>query len=169
MRTLIATLLGLLFAVVVTLWVKEDNGYFLIGYGLWSIEGSLALLILTAALVCLLLYLAVRTLARLWSMPERLHDWNGRRRATRARYALTQGLVELAEGNWKAAENHLIRYAHQCETPLLNYLAAARAAQLQGEDARRDDYLKAGPCQHADCRCGGGTDPGRVATGSSAE
>lgn len=142
MRTLVTALLGLLFAVVVTLWVKEDNGYFLIGYGLWSVEGSLALLILTAALICLLLYLVVRTLARLWSMPDRLFAWNGRRRASRARHALTQGLVELAEGNWKAAENHLVRYAHQCETPLLNYLAAARAAQLQGEDARRDDYLK---------------------------
>jgi HemY protein len=29
----------------------------------------------------------------------------------------------------------------QSETPLLNYLAAARAAQLQGEHTRRDDYL----------------------------
>jgi len=142
MRTLIAGFLGLLFAVMVTLWVKKDNGYFLIGYGHWSVEGSLALLLLTLVLACLLLYLLVRALARLWSMPDRLHDWQGRRRASRARHALTQGLVELAEGNWKAAENHLIRYAHQCETPLLNYLAAARAAQLQGEDARRDDYLK---------------------------
>ena len=142
MRSLFAAFLGLLFAVVVTLWVKKDNGYFLIGYGHWSIEGSLALLLLSLAMICLLLYLLVRALARLWSMPDRLHDWQGRRRASRARHALTQGLVELAEGNWKAAENHLIRYAHQCETPLLNYLAAARAAQLQGEDARRDDYLK---------------------------
>jgi HemY protein len=100
------------------------------------------LLLLTLALVGLLLYLVVRTLTRLWSMPERLHDWQGRRRASRARHALTQGLVELAEGHWKAAENHLTRYAHQCETPLLNYLAAARAAQLQGEDVRRDEYLK---------------------------
>jgi len=142
MRTLIAGFFGLLFAVMVTLWVKKDNGYFLIGYGHWSVEGSLALLLLTLALVCLLLYLLVRTLARLWEMPDLVHDWQGRRRASRARHALTQGLVELAEGNWKAAETHLIRYAHQCETPLLNYLAAARAAQLQGEDARRDEYLK---------------------------
>ena len=142
MRTLIAAFLGLSLAVFVTLGVKKDNGYFLIGYGQWSVEGSLALLLLTLALVCLLLYLLVRTLARLWEMPDLVHDWQGRRRASRARHALTQGLLELAEGRWKSAENHLVRYAHQCETPLLNYLAAARAAQLQGEDARRDEYLK---------------------------
>jgi HemY protein len=39
------------------------------------------------------------------------------------------------------AERHLTHYAEQSETPLINYLAAARAAQLQGEHGRRDDYL----------------------------
>jgi HemY protein len=142
MRTLVASIVGLLAAVALTLWVKQDNGYFLIGYGHWSIEGSLALLLLTVLLICLLVYLLVRTLSRLWHLPDRLHDWQGRRRASRARHSLTQGLVELAEGNWKAAQTHLISHAHQSETPLLNYLAAARAAHLQGEDAQRDDYLK---------------------------
>ncbi|PVV27709.1 MAG: hypothetical protein B6D79_00985, partial [gamma proteobacterium symbiont of Ctena orbiculata] len=42
---------------------------------------------------------------------------------------------------WKVAERHLTRNVSQSETPLLNYLAAARAAQLQGEHTRRDDYL----------------------------
>ncbi|MCU7892834.1 MAG: hypothetical protein KZQ78_14980 [Candidatus Thiodiazotropha sp. (ex Ustalcina ferruginea)] len=46
MRTLIAAFLALLAAVVITLWVKQDNGYVLIGYGEWTIEGSLALFVL---------------------------------------------------------------------------------------------------------------------------
>jgi HemY protein len=49
--------------------------------------------------------------------------------------------LELAEGRWKVAERHLTRNVIQSDTPLLNYLAAARAAQLQGEHTRRDDYL----------------------------
>ena len=57
MRTLVASIVGLLAAVALTLWVKQDNGYFLIGYGHWSIEGSLALLLLTVLLICLLVYL----------------------------------------------------------------------------------------------------------------
>lgn len=142
MRTLIVAFLGLLFAVIMTLWVKEDNGYVLVGYGQWTVEGSLALFLLAGGLLFILSYIMLRTLARLWTMPERLHHWNQRRIASKSRYSLTQGLVELAEGNWKQAERQLLRHAAQSETPLLNYLAAARAAQLQGEDERRDDYLQ---------------------------
>lgn len=141
MKTLITAFLGLLFAVVLTLWVKEDNGYVLIGYGHWTIEGSLALFSLAGTILFLLFYLGMRSLARVWGMPEQLREWNSHRRVARARHSLTLGLVELAEGNWKPAERHLLRYATQSDTPLLNYLAAARAAQLQGEHERRDDYL----------------------------
>ena len=141
MRTLIAAFVALLAAVLLTLWVKQDNGYVLIGYGQWTIEGSLALFALAGLALFLVLYMAIRTLSHLWSMPDRMANWRQKRRGQRARQALTRGLVELAEGRWKVAERHLTRFATQSETPLLNYLAAARAAQLQGEHERRDDYL----------------------------
>ncbi|MCU7859749.1 MAG: heme biosynthesis protein HemY, partial [Candidatus Thiodiazotropha sp. (ex Lucinoma kastoroae)] len=141
MRTLIAALFALLAAVVITLWVKQDNGYVLIGYGEWTIEGSLALFVLAGLALFLLVYASIRLLSHLWHMPERVASWRQKRRSLRAQHALTRGLVELAEGRWKVAERHLTRYAVQSETPLLNYLAAARAAQLQGEHTRRDDYL----------------------------
>ncbi|MCU7850592.1 MAG: heme biosynthesis protein HemY [Candidatus Thiodiazotropha sp. (ex Monitilora ramsayi)] len=141
MRMLIAAFLALLAAVVVTLWVKQDNGYVLIGYGQWTIEGSLALFTLAVMALFLVLHVAIRMLSRLWRMPERVAEWRQKRRNQRARRSLTRGLVELAEGRWKVAERHLTRHAEQSETPLLNYLAAARAAQLQDEHGRRDDYL----------------------------
>jgi HemY protein len=140
-RTLIAAVFALLVAVLLTLWVKQDNGYVLIGYGQWTIEGSLALFALVAMALFLLLYITIRSLTHIWSMPERMASWRQKRRVLRAQQALTRGLVELAEGRWKVAERHLTRFATQSETPLLNYLAAARAAQLQGEHERRDDYL----------------------------
>ncbi len=141
MRLILAAFVVLLLAVVATLWVKEDNGYVLIGYGQWSIEGSLALFTLLGLMLFILLHLSLRVLSRLWHMPERVAEWRRKRRVQRAQRSLTRGLVELAEGRWKVAERHLTRHAEQSETPLLNYLAAARAAQLQGEHARRDDYL----------------------------
>jgi HemY protein len=140
-RTLIAAFIALLSAVMLSLWVKEDNGYVLIGYGQWTIEGSLALFALAVVALFLILYILIRTLLHVWSMPERVAGWRQKRRAFKAQQALTRGLVELAEGRWKVAERHLTRFATQSETPLLNYLAAARAAQLQGEHERRDDYL----------------------------
>ncbi|MES9991821.1 MAG: heme biosynthesis HemY N-terminal domain-containing protein [Candidatus Thiodiazotropha sp.] len=141
MRTLIAAFVALFVAVAVTLLVKQDNGYVLIGYGSWTIEGSLALFSLALLGLFLLAYFAIRTVSRLWQMPERVAEWRRKRRSLKARQALTRGLVELAEGRWKVAERHLTRNVAQSETPLLNYLAAARAAQLQGEHTRRDDYL----------------------------
>lgn len=141
MRLLLGAFLALLIAVMVTLWVKHDNGYVLIGYGQWSVEGSLALFTLMDLLFFIVLYLSLRVVSRLWQMPERVAEWRRKRRTQRAQRSLTRGLVELAEGRWKVAERHLTRHADLSETPLLNYLAAARAAQLQGEHGRRDDYL----------------------------
>jgi HemY protein len=138
---LIAAFLALFAAVAITLLVKEDNGYILIGYGSWTIEGSLALFGLGILVLFLLAYVAIRTASRIWHMPERVAEWRRKRRNLKARQALTRGLLELAEGRWKVAERHFTRNVAQSETPLLNYLAAARAAQLQGEHTRRDDYL----------------------------
>jgi HemY protein len=140
-RLLIAAFLALLATVVITLLVKQDNGYVLIGYGQWTLEGSLALFTLLGLALFLLLRLSLRVVSRLWQMPDQASAWRRKRRIQRAQRSLTRGLVEMAEGRWKVAERHLIRYAGQSETPLLNYLAAARAAQLQGEHGRRDDYL----------------------------
>ena len=141
MRTLIASFLALLIAVALSLWVKQDNGYVLIAYGTWTIEGSLALFAVSVLALFVVLYMLIRGLIHVWSMPDRVAKWRQKRRVLKAQQALTSGLVELAEGRWKVAERHLTRFATQSETPLLNYLAAARAAQLQGEHERRDDYL----------------------------
>ncbi len=142
MKLLIGLLLALLGAVALTLVVYEDNGYVLIGYGYWTVQGSLALFVVLDLVAFLLLYLGVRTLAHVWRLPAKVHEWNERRAVLRARTALTRGLMHLAEGEWRAAEKSLVRFAAHSETPLLNYLAAARAAQAQGAHERRDHYLQ---------------------------
>src|SRR5690606_11330594 len=76
-------------------------------------------------------------------LPRRLRERLERRRQRRARRALTQGLIEIAEGQWRDGERRLVRHATASDVPLINYLVAARAAQLQDADERRDAYLKA--------------------------
>lgn len=141
MKTLLAGLAAVAAAVFAALAVKNDNGYVLLGYGEWTLEGSLAFFLLANLALFLLLYLALRLLARLWAVPGQVHGWQERRGTQQARKALTQGLVALSEGDWKSAEKKLIRHAERSEAPLLNYLAAARSAQQQGADRRRDRYL----------------------------
>lgn len=141
MRLLLVTLLVLGAAVGFTLLAQHDPGYLLLSYGGWSVESSLSLFLLAIALGFALFYLLLRLLFGTLHLPGRLAFWRRQRRALRARRATNRGLLALAEGNWPRAERFLSRYAASSDTPLLNYLGAARAAQKQGADARRDDYL----------------------------
>ncbi|PLY12955.1 MAG: heme biosynthesis protein HemY [Sedimenticola sp.] len=142
MKTLIIALIMLGVSVALTLAIKQDNGYILLGYGDWTVEGSLAFFLLLNLTLFVILYLLIRVILRLWAVPSKVHDWRDRRGTRRAQKALTQGLVELSEGNWKVAEKDLVRFAAKSDTPLLNYLAAARSAQQQGAHDRRDHYLQ---------------------------
>ncbi len=142
MRILLSSLLVLALSVGLALVVKDDNGYVLLGYGQWTVEGSLAFFVLLNLALFVALYLSIRLGSRFLAMPQRLKAWRNRRSTRKSQRSLTQGLVELSEGDWQRAERDLTRFAANSETPLLNYLAAARSAQKQGAHERRDHYLQ---------------------------
>ncbi|BCO32309.1 heme biosynthesis protein HemY [Thiohalobacter sp. COW1] len=142
MKPLFLALLTLALGVVLGLVFLNEPGYVLIGYGQWSVETSLSLLLFGLLLGFIVLYALLRLLAGARRTPRRLRAWRGRRRALRARHSLNQGLLSLSEGDWPRAERLLTQHADDSESPLLNYIAAARAAQYQGADARRDQYLR---------------------------
>ena len=89
-----------------------------------------------------LCYIAVRLIVRVWQAPAQLGEVAAKARAKRANRRITQGYIELAEGNFAKGEKLLTRGIRSSETPLLNYLAAARAAQAQGDTERRDNWLQ---------------------------
>lgn len=142
MRLLLTALLLMLISAGATLVLQEENGYFLLGYGVWTLEGSLVFLLLVLVIGFALLYALLRSLSNLWQLPARVQAWHRKRMTRRARRALTQGLIQSAEGQWESAEKNLLRLAEHSETPLLHYLAGARAAQFQGAHERRDRYLQ---------------------------
>ncbi len=74
--------------------------------------------------------------------PRRLGEAAGRYRAGRSGQKLTRGMIEVAEGNLARGEKLLAQAAGTSDSPLFNYLQAARAAHLQGHDQRRDDWLR---------------------------
>jgi HemY protein len=141
MKLLFLTLLVLAAAVGFTLFAQHDPGYMLMSYGGWSVESSLSLFLLATAICFVVFYLLMRLFFGTLHIPGRLGYWRRHRQALRARTATNRGLMALAEGNWPRAERFLSRYATSSDTPLLNYLGAARAAQKQGAHARRDQYL----------------------------
>ncbi len=135
--------LGLILVVVLVLatfmanFFMEDPGYVLLHFHGYAIELSVPGLLLFALLTFIAAWLVFRTLRS----PFDLGKAAGRYRKTQARKKLTRGLVEAAEGNYARAERLLAESARKSETPMLNYLNAATAAQEQGATERRDNWL----------------------------
>jgi len=141
MSWLVKILLIIVAAVVLSLLAIEDTGYVLISRAPWVVELSLTFFVVVIAASFLLLYALLRFIANTWVVGDRIREWRSQRRQKLSRQSLNQGLLELAQRNWKKAEKLLLKNVTDSESPLLNYLAAASAAQEQGEDKRRDDFL----------------------------
>ncbi|MEO0347316.1 MAG: heme biosynthesis HemY N-terminal domain-containing protein [Pseudomonadota bacterium] len=119
-------------------FLMADPGYVVIDFRGYIIEMSVPVLLA----LLLLTLLAAWLLVKLWRAPRRLGEAAANFQGKRAGKRFTQGLIEVAEGNYARGEKLLTRGAGKADAPLLNYLAAARAAQLQNEDGRRDNWLK---------------------------
>lgn len=141
MSWLVKVLLIVVAAVVLGLLAIEDTGYVLISRSPWVVELSLTFFVVLIVGSFILLYALLRFVINTWQIGERIREWQSQRRQKLSRQSLNQGLLELAQRNWKKAEKLLLKHVADSESPLLNYLAAASAAQEQGEDKRRDDYL----------------------------
>ncbi|MCH8105300.1 MAG: tetratricopeptide repeat protein [Proteobacteria bacterium] len=142
-KWLIRVLVLIIIGLGAVLLVRDDPGFVLVKYRSYSVETSLAFGIVALILSVSLVHLVVRLLRGLWRLPYSMQRYSQTRRFDKSRKLLNQGLIDLAEGRFDQAEVNLIKMVEFSESPLLHYLAAARAAQLQGKHDARDSYLKA--------------------------
>ena len=105
-------------------------------------EMKTATLLLAVLTACIAFYILVAVLKRLVNMRRILQRLWDSRLGHKANKALSLGLLQLTEGNWEKAEKLLTDSAPYGDTPLLNYLGAARAAHMQDAYERRDQWLK---------------------------
>lgn len=138
MRVGLVVLVALLAGAFGAHFLLEDRGYVLIRFLGYTVEASVPVL----AMVLLVLYVLVRLLAWAWSAPRRLGEAVGRYQERRSGNRFTRGLIAYAEGQWGRGERILARGGGGSDAPLIHYLTAARAAQLQGAYERRDRWLK---------------------------
>lgn len=119
-------------------FLLQDPGYVVINFRSYLIEMSVPVLI---GLI-LLTGFAAWSVVKIYKAPRRIGQAAGRYRSGRAGQKLTDGVIQIAEGNFARGEKMLARAAGSSDAPLLNYLQAARAAHLLGQDERRDSWLK---------------------------
>lgn len=141
MKLLLFIIVALFASVGVTLLAMENPGYVLIAREPWSVEMPLTLFSVLFVVATLLLALLWRLLVRLWNIPRDVARWRQLRHDRKNQDAIGVGLTYLAEGHWATAEKRLLADLHHNPAPMLNYLAAAYAAQAQGDSEKRDEYL----------------------------
>ena len=142
MIRVILLFLLLLTSVWVGVYLKHDPGYVLIAFHHWTIETTLCITLIGLILIFFILHTFLLLLHWTIHIPLGFHNWLTKRRIQKAQATTRRGLIEFSEGHWLEARKHLIKALPDTETPLLNYLTAARAAQETGDNKLRDDYLR---------------------------
>ncbi len=134
----IIVLLALFASAFAAHFLLADPGYVIINFRGYVVEMSVPVLIGFAVL----LLFAVWLIRRIYLAPRRLGEAAGRYRSARSGQKMTRGMIAVAEGDFARGEKMLARAASTSDSPLFNYLQAARAAHLQGHDERRDEWLR---------------------------
>ncbi|WED42507.1 heme biosynthesis protein HemY [Legionella cardiaca] len=132
----------LLASVWLGIQLNRDPGYLLIAINQWTIETTLWVAIIGLILAFVLLHAFLLLVSKLARTPDTLRKWQTKRRIQKAQAKTQKGLIEFSEGYFAQAKNHLIKALPDTDSPLLNYLTAARAAQEMGDNKLRDDYLR---------------------------
>lgn len=138
MKVALIVIVTLILGALLAQFLGGDPGYVIINFRGHVFEMSVPMLFILFVAAITALWLA-------WFIvraPRKLGEAAGRLRAGRAGQKLTDGMIQIAEGNFAKGEKLLARAAAGSDAPLFNYLQAARAAHLQGQDERRDEWLK---------------------------
>lgn len=132
----------LLASVWLGIQLQHDPGYLLIAINHWTIETTAWVAIISLILIFVILHTLLLLLHWMIRLPTSWGNWLAKRRIQNAQAKTRQGLIEFSEGHWQQAKQNLIKALPDTDTPLLNYLTAARAAQEMGDNKLRDDYLR---------------------------
>lgn len=136
----------LLIALVLGAWTGQmmltDAGYVLLAYNQTTVETTLWVFLVGLIIAFTLLHVLFNLLFNLKLPTGKWRLWRSASRQRNARKKTLQGLLALSEGEWQKAQMALTRSAQDADIPLINYLAAAKAAHENGDSESADSLLK---------------------------
>lgn len=141
MRRFVMFIVIFILSVWLGLRVAKDPGLVLVTWNHWSVEMPLWFAVVAFIAVMVALYFIVRLIDGVDNSFYRWRNWLRWRRKNKAYSKTNRGLLELIEGRWRHAENDLLEGIDQSDAPLINYLAAAKAAHERRAYDKRDMYL----------------------------
>lgn len=153
MIRIIIVILALIAGLIFGPDISTNKGYILISLDTYTTyETTIINAIIVAVVFYLLLLLLEWVLRNLLSISSFTRGWFGQRKTKKAQRNSILGMLALLEGNSKQAQKLLSKAAERSEAPALTYIAAAKAAQQQGDYTLRDDYLKQATESQKGCR-----------------
>jgi HemY protein len=152
MKWFIGFILVALAATLTGLLIIKDPGYVLLAYQQWTIEMPLWLAILGLLLTIVLLRFILHLLGSIIHFKRNATRWYQQRRREKVRRYMNKGMLAYALEDWPQAEQYLAKAIARAHSPLVNYLAAAQAAQQQHAEARRDQYLDQASTAHPEAQ-----------------
>ncbi len=133
----VALVVGGVFGTLMT----RDPGYVLVTYENMSFESSLWFALFGLILGYFVLRLMIGIVRRLLRGGSGVAVWQQNRRSRLAQAHTVRGLLRVGEGDWAAARKSLLADVEHVDSPLLNYVGAARAANELGDGTDRDALL----------------------------
>lgn len=135
----------LLIFLVVGAWLGQlmvqDPGYVLLAYKQTTVETSLWVLLLLLIVGFALVHWLLNLIGNARLPGDKVRSWRSNRNRRVAHNKTLKGLAALSEGSWWKAQRYLSQAAERSDLPVVNYLAAARAAHEQGDTKASDALL----------------------------
>ncbi|MES2675238.1 MAG: heme biosynthesis HemY N-terminal domain-containing protein [Pseudomonadota bacterium] len=119
--------------------ILPDAGYVLVVLGQKTVETSLWFTCFAVLAIGFVWWLVARFVRAGWSLAQRLTDFFVFGTNERASRRAASGLIDFLAGDWLQARKKLLRTATKVESPLVNYLTAARCSYELGD---RDEALR---------------------------
>lgn len=142
MKWLLYFFAALLAAITVGTIIGRDPGRLVLTWGGWTLETSAIFFVAATLIAVALIQFGLNVLRGLLRLPDLIRRWRGEQRSLQAEELLARGLQCMLAGQWRMAERDFKHWAARGCDPMLGYLHAARAADAQGAERRRDHYLK---------------------------
>lgn len=135
-------IIGLMLASAAYVGLNHDPGYVRISIGNWLIESNLYVVALLNAALLIVLFITLSIFRRVRRAQSSVGQWLSLSRAQKAAKKTNEGLLAFLEGNWSDASKLLKSSAEKSATPIVNYLAAAHAANEQGNNKEAEQLLQ---------------------------
>lgn len=143
MKLLLLVLLTLAGGAALASLIIFDKSYVNITVGSTQLfENNLTVFVLLLVAAIMVVFYTLKLLKAIFNAPDLLGEYSYKRKKEAAQNHLKQGFVDFIECRWASAEKHFIKGVAYGETPLINYLGAARAAAQQNKLGTSDEYIR---------------------------